>query len=114
MMDDFISYQHTLELVADCQSAAGFHPAPQGYDGTNMKMTLRLIGALVVVGAIVAYAKKGPPIELAGVSCETPPPLHCPDASCPTELVVNQGHTGEPKTGRKLFLDSHCHLNLRE
>ncbi len=79
-----------------------------------MKMTLRLIGALVVVGAIVAYAKKGPPIELAGVSCETPPPLHCPDASCPSELVVNQGNTVEPKTGRKFFLDYPCDLKHGE
>src|SRR5260370_6347770 len=114
MMDDFISYQHTLELVADCQSAAGFHPAPQGYDGTNMKMTLRLIGALVVVGAIVAYAKKGPPIDLAGVSCETPPPLLFPYESCPSELVVNQGNTVEPKTGRKFFLDYPCDLKHGE
>src|SRR5260370_2664022 len=110
MMDDFISYQHTLELVADCQSAAGFHPAPQGYDGTNMKMTLRLIGALVVVGAIVAYAKKGPPIELAGVICETPPPLHCPDARCPSEFVVNQGNTVYPTTAPQFFLAYPSHL----
>jgi hypothetical protein len=88
-----------------------------GYDGTNMKTTFRLLAALVVAGAIVAipgYAKKAPPIELAGVSCETPPPLHCPDASCPGEVVINQGTAVEPKTGRKFFLDYPCDLKHGE
>src|SRR5258708_11138591 len=75
------------------------------------------IALLVLAGAMAAaagYAKKAAPIELAGVSCETPPPLHCPDANCPGPLVIEQGTAVEPKTGRKFFLDYPCDLKKGE
>ena len=61
----------------------------------------------VTVLAIPAFAKKAP-VQIAGVACQTPPPLHCPDAKCPGELVIDQGNAVEPKTGRKFFLDYPC------
>src|SRR5207247_1732514 len=64
--------------------------------------------------AIPGHAKKAPPIELAGVGCETPPPLHCPDANCTREMVTDQGTATEPKTGRKFFLDYPCDLKRGE
>ncbi len=67
----------------------------------------------VVLTATTAYAKKAP-LELAGVSCQTPPPLHCPDANCPGPTVIEQGTALEPKTGRKFFLDYPCDLKRGE
>lgn len=74
---------------------------------------LKLLSMLALVAA-VGYAKKGLPVQLAGVSCETPPPLHCPDANCPGPLVIEQGNAVEPKTGRKFFLDYPCDLKHGE
>lgn len=54
------------------------------------------------------------PKELAGVSCQSPPPLHCPDANCPADLIANQGNAVDPKTGRKFFLDYPCDLKPNE
>jgi hypothetical protein len=62
--------------------------------------------------ATLGYAKM--PLQLAGVSCETPPPLHCPDANCPGPTVIEQGNAVEPKTGRKFFLDYPCNLKKGE
>lgn len=55
--------------------------------------------------AVPGYARKAPPLQLAGVSCEIPPPLHCPAADCPGPTVVAHGTAVEPKTGRNFFLD---------
>src|SRR5271154_33536 len=54
------------------------------------------------------------PLQLAGLSCQTPPPLHCPDANCPGPMVTEQGTAVEPKTGRKFFLDYPCDLKRGE
>src|SRR5258706_12744272 len=76
-----------------------------------MKVTIILACALA---ATAVHAKKTPPIQLAGVSCETPPPQRCPDANCPGPLVIEQGSAVEPKTGRKFFLDYPCDLKKGE
>lgn len=67
-----------------------------------------------IIAAIPGYAKKAPPLEIAGASCHTPPAEHCPDANCPRELVVSPGSVVEPKTGRKFFLDYPCDLKRGE
>ena len=69
--------------------------------------------AVLALAAAALYANKAP-VELAGVSCETPPPLHCPDANCPSSIVIDQGSAVEPKTGRKFFLDYPCNLKRNE
>jgi len=76
-------------------------------------MLIRLLAMAAVLAPIAVYAKKAP-LELAGVSCQTPPPLHCPDANCPGPLVIEQGTAVEPKTGRKFFLDYPCDLKRGE
>src|SRR5260370_39692950 len=63
--------------------------------------------------AFAAYAKKMP-VELGGVSCRTPPPMHCPDEKCPSALVIESGTAVEPKSGRKFFLDYPCDLKKGE
>ena len=71
------------------------------------------IGLLALAAAILGYARK-PALELGGVACQTPPPLHCPDANCPGPTVIDQGTAVEPKTGRKFFLDYPCDLKRGE
>src|SRR5579864_3874474 len=76
-----------------------------------------LISSLVIFSALLAtpgHARKAPALQLAGVSCETPPALHCPDANCPGPMVIEQGGAVEPKTGRKFFLDYPCNLKRNE
>jgi hypothetical protein len=63
--------------------------------------------ALVMIAAIPAFAKK-PALELAGVTCATPPPEHCPDKDCPSAMVITGGTAKEPKSGREFFLDYPC------
>jgi len=70
--------------------------------------------AAIPLAAIPGYARKAPPLQLAGVSCEIPPALHCPDANCPGPTVIEQGDAVEPKTGRKFFLDYPCDLKRGE
>jgi hypothetical protein len=71
--------------------------------------TLLILAAM----AAAALAKKMP-AELAGVACQTPPPMHCPDANCPGPLVTESGTAVEPKSGRKFFLDYPCDLKKGE
>src|SRR5258708_34445529 len=76
-----------------------------------------LIGFLITLCSLLAFpgfAKKAPTVELAGVSCEIPPPLHCPDANCLSPMVIEQGTAVEPKTARKFFLDYPCDLKRGE
>ncbi len=70
--------------------------------------------ALAAIAAVPQYAKDATPTTLAGVSCQMPPPLHCPDANCPGPLVIEQGTAVEPMTGRKFFLDFPCDLKRGE
>jgi hypothetical protein len=81
-----------------------------------MQHTNRLLRLLLVAGTLApisGYAQKAP-VELLGVACQTPPPMHCPDADCPSSLVIEQGNALEPKTGRKFFLDYPCDLKPNE
>jgi hypothetical protein len=76
------------------------------------KILIRLIPMIAV--ALTAYAKKPAPPEVAGVACQTPPPLHCPDKDCPSKMVTEEGTAIEPKTGREFFLDYPCNLKKGE
>ncbi|HTS76475.1 MAG TPA: alpha/beta hydrolase [Bryobacteraceae bacterium] len=77
-----------------------------------MRPTLILLA--VIAAVLPAYGKKGAPLELAGVACQTPAPEHCPAANCPSALVIDQGNAVEPKTNRKFFLDYPCDLRKGE
>lgn len=70
--------------------------------------------AISLLAPMVQFAKDVTPTSLAGVTCQMPPPLHCPDANCPAPLVIEQGTAVEPKTGRKFFLDFPCDLKRGE
>jgi len=70
--------------------------------------------SLPAVAMVIANCASVPPKQLAGVACQSPPPLHCPDENCPGELIANQGNATDPKTGRKFFLDYPCDLKSNE
>ena len=70
-----------------------------------------LAGAIATLPGTAQAAKY---LELGGVPCATPPPLHCGDTNCPGALVIEQGTAVEAKTGRKFFLDYPCDLKRGE
>ena len=77
---------------------------------TDRIVLVAAVGAFV---ATLAYAKKEP-LELGSVACQTPPPVHCPDANCPANIVQQTGTAVEAKTGRNFFLDYPCDLKPGE
>ena len=73
-----------------------------------MTLSKNLIVLIAMIAtALTASAKK---LELDGVPCQTPPPMHCPDAGCLGPLVIQGGTAIEPKTGKEFFLDYPCGL----
>jgi hypothetical protein len=72
-----------------------------------------LVGLAAVLGGCAAQAWT-PPQVIAGATCASPPPLHCPEADCPNELIANLGNATDPETGRQFFLDYPCDLQRDE
>src|SRR5690606_22147567 len=77
-------------------------------------MTFRVLVAVSALAGLLSACTSAPPQRIAGVQCESPPPLHCPDANCPAELIANLGNAVDAKTGRKFFLDYPCDLRPGE
>jgi pimeloyl-ACP methyl ester carboxylesterase len=75
---------------------------------------LKLLALIPLLAMAGTMAAKQSPLELGGVACRTPPPLHCADKDCPGALVIDQGTAVEPKSGRKFFLDYPCNLKRGE
>jgi hypothetical protein len=75
---------------------------------TRSKSLVRILPMIALTVSV--YAKKASPLELGGVTCQTPPALHCPDKDCPSSMVTNEGSAIEPKTGREFFIDYPCGL----
>ena len=76
-----------------------------------MRFTIAL--AIAAAFSVVSGAQEQP-FRFAGAACSTPPPLHCPDADCPSDRVINQGSVVEMKTRRTYFLDYPCDLKPGE
>jgi len=76
----------------------------------------RAVRVLAVATVLVAAGRAGfaQGRTIAGVACETPPPLHCGADGCTAALLGNQGNATEPKTGRTFFLDYPCDLKAGE
>lgn len=80
-----------------------------------MKSIFR-IAAAIAAGAVAASCQTTPTqkVELLGVPCTTPPPLHCPDTACPGALTSSEGTALDPQINRKYFLDYPCDLKPGE
>ena len=76
-------------------------------------MPRALFSVLALLVAAVAHAQPSV-VSIAGAPCVTPPPLHCPDADCSSDRVINQGPVVEMKTRRTFFLDYPCDLKPGE
>lgn len=68
-----------------------------------------LIGLLAPFSAVAQEY-----VNIEGALCSNPPALHCPDADCPTDRVINQGSVVEMTTRRPYFLDYPCDLKPGE
>jgi pimeloyl-ACP methyl ester carboxylesterase len=81
-----------------------------------MNRSLRLIRVLAAGGAAVLCTNiaAAQSVQLSGAPCAAPPVLHCPDADCPGDRVINQGPVVEMKTRRTYFLDYPCDLKPDE
>ena len=51
--------------------------------------------------------------DLLGVTCESPPPMHCEAGDC-TAKIAASGNATDPVTGRLFFLDYPCDLQPDE
>jgi pimeloyl-ACP methyl ester carboxylesterase len=84
-----------------------------------MNVSSRSLVVLLVIGLVPAVttpaiAQSQPAVQIAGAPCATPPVLHCPDADCSGDRVINQGPVVEMKTRRTYFLDYPCDLKPGE
>ncbi len=82
---------------------------------TSAHRSIRLL-AIATVLAAASHATPADAVQgrtIAGVVCETPPPLHC-GADCAGALLGDLGNATEPRTGRKFFLDYPCDLKAGE
>lgn len=70
-----------------------------------------LVGVMASVLSTTTYAQ---PVQIGNVPCVLPPPLHCPDADCPNEVLAHRGTAFLPKNNRPFFLDYPCDLKAGE
>jgi hypothetical protein len=79
-------------------------------------MRISLIAAMTIFCAVAGQRDAHPQssLTLGGAPCAAPPVLHCPDADCAADRVINQGPIVEMKTRRTYFLDYPCDLRAGE
>jgi hypothetical protein len=71
-----------------------------------------LLAAVVTI--LLSTAAQAQPVHIGNVPCVSPPPLHCPDADCPNEVVAHRGNAFLPRNNRPFFLDYPCDLKAGE
>jgi len=76
------------------------------------RRTVSVVAALLT--AVTGLRVNAQLTQVAGVTCTSPPPLHCPEANCPRELIANPGNAVLPKSNRAFFLDYPCDLKPGE
>jgi hypothetical protein len=77
-------------------------------------MIARSAKAFALLLILPGLARAQDPFRFAGAPCVTPPRLHCPDADCPSDRVINEGNVVEMKTRRTYFLDYPCDMKPGE
>ena len=48
--------------------------------------------------------------QIAGATCESPPPLHCPNVNCPRELIAHHGNA--LPLAESISVDEFCAADL--
>jgi len=83
---------------------------------TDVRQFIRLLVTAAAVAGFLGYAdaQEQPFVQIAGAPCAKPPVLHCPEADCSTDRVINQGPIVEMKTRRTYFLDYPCDVKPGE
>ena len=82
-----------------------------------MERSYRAFGWFAAIGAsafCTVAAAQQEPVLIPGAACETPPILHCPEAGCPADRVINPGLVVEMQSRRTYFLDYPCDLKPDE
>ena len=77
----------------------------------NWRVVSVVVGLLTIPNASMLDAQL---TQIAGVTCASPPPFHCPEAYCPRELIAQPGNGVLPKSNRAFFLDYPCDLKRDE
>jgi hypothetical protein len=78
-------------------------------------MSWRTVSVVAGLSATLTGARVATQLtQIAGVTCASPPPLHCPEANCPRELIAHPGNAILPKSNRAFFLDYPCDLKPAE
>lgn len=72
-----------------------------------------LLAGLALLG-LTGVSRADNPIDLPGAVCARPAYLHCPDADCTADRVINPGPVVEMKSRRTFFLDYPCDLKPDE
>jgi hypothetical protein len=76
------------------------------------RVIVSLVAALLIT---VIGSRVGAQLtQIAGATCASPAPLHCPAANCPRELIAHDGNAVLPKSNRAFFLDYPCDLKAGE
>jgi hypothetical protein len=53
-------------------------------------MSWRTVSVVAGLSATLTGARVATQLtQIAGVTCASPPPLHCPEANCPRELIAH-------------------------
>ena len=76
------------------------------------RRTVSVLASLAT--ALIGSRAQGQLVQIASAPCVSPPPLHCPLADCPRELIANRGNALLPKSNRAFFLDYPCDLKPGE
>jgi hypothetical protein len=100
---------HSERLGHDARAALG--------DEADMKLLITWFAVSVVAGLLATVSGADVDAQvarIAGVTCSSPAPLHCPAANCPRELVAHSGNAVLPKSNRTFFLDYPCDLKPAE
>ena len=77
-----------------------------------MSRTLATTASILLFAGLASAQQQF--VSIAGAPCVSPPALHCPDADCSSDRVINQGPVVEMKTRRTFFLDYPCDLKPGE
>ncbi|WP_237133707.1 alpha/beta fold hydrolase [Pseudohongiella sp. O18] len=75
-------------------------------------MAVRLNHVLAALG-LLALSHTASAADVLGVTCQTPPPVHCADGDCASKTAV-PGNVIETDSGREYFLDYPCDLQPGE